>query len=366
MEIEKLRETAIGLIYEASHHQEGWTALCDLLMQEMNSISGTITIQNPDSLKTNTRLFTGLPDAFHQEFLNKFYHHDVWVKWMYHNFGKGEFASTCLGFPKQVWQQSLIRNEFHIHWGVEYGLASYWSLENNNAFRISFLRGQTPGDYDFQHVNLMNSLSAHFNRAIQLGDWAGTLYDSNKLNNGLQQHIEQLDDHAAIIDMNGKLLEATAPFEHLLRRGTIARLCRGALNIKLNERFVPAFSLIQEHIFACSDDRIFGTTTYGYTFTGRIVRAKLKPFDYHQQSFILITVKAPEKSNSHKDGSVANFTPTEIHICELICKGYSSKQIAGERNKSSHTIRTQIRNLFKKAGVNSRAELVNYFLNNVH
>jgi DNA-binding CsgD family transcriptional regulator len=52
------------------------------------------------------------------------------------------------------------------------------------------------------------------------------------------------------------------------------------------------------------------------------------------------------------------FTKTEIEIVKLAISGYTSKKIADILHRSENTVNKHIQNIFRKAGVNSRARLI--------
>lgn len=54
---------------------------------------------------------------------------------------------------------------------------------------------------------------------------------------------------------------------------------------------------------------------------------------------------------------VFNLTPREEEVARLLLHGESTKQIATKLNISIHTVNFHIKNLYKKVGINSRAEL---------
>lgn len=55
-------------------------------------------------------------------------------------------------------------------------------------------------------------------------------------------------------------------------------------------------------------------------------------------------------------------TPTEVEILKLIAKGATVKEMAAERNSSTHTIITHKKNIFRKLGVNNIYEATKYAL----
>lgn len=58
------------------------------------------------------------------------------------------------------------------------------------------------------------------------------------------------------------------------------------------------------------------------------------------------------------DSAVPRLTPSELGILTLLSEGLSTPQIATQRVVSTNTVRTQLRMLFRKLGVASRAEAV--------
>ena len=55
-------------------------------------------------------------------------------------------------------------------------------------------------------------------------------------------------------------------------------------------------------------------------------------------------------------------TKSEMEIAEGLCSGKSLAQISSERNRSIHTIRTQVKSLIQKSGTSSQADLVRVVL----
>ena len=51
-------------------------------------------------------------------------------------------------------------------------------------------------------------------------------------------------------------------------------------------------------------------------------------------------------------------TSAEHEIIDAVLQGLTIKEIAGQRNASLRTVTTQLGMIFKKAGVNSQAELI--------
>lgn len=66
----------------------------------------------------------------------------------------------------------------------------------------------------------------------------------------------------------------------------------------------------------------------------------------------------PELANAEPSSVFQRLTGREQEILDLMAKGLSAKQIAGNLNLSEHTVKTHRRNILKKCKVNNTAELI--------
>jgi DNA-binding NarL/FixJ family response regulator len=60
-----------------------------------------------------------------------------------------------------------------------------------------------------------------------------------------------------------------------------------------------------------------------------------------------------------------NLSKTEKEIAVLLIKGFSSKEIAAMRNTSEKTVREQASAIYLKAGINNRANLASFFIEDI-
>jgi DNA-binding CsgD family transcriptional regulator len=56
-------------------------------------------------------------------------------------------------------------------------------------------------------------------------------------------------------------------------------------------------------------------------------------------------------------GGWGSLTPTEAKVVELICEGLTNRQIGERMFVSPETVKTHLSHIFRKLGLNSRAEL---------
>lgn len=68
----------------------------------------------------------------------------------------------------------------------------------------------------------------------------------------------------------------------------------------------------------------------------------------------IIVLSVPLPRLRYPDGT----TEAEHEIIDLVLQGHTAKEIAAERGASLRTVTTQLGTIFRKAGVNSQAELI--------
>lgn len=70
------------------------------------------------------------------------------------------------------------------------------------------------------------------------------------------------------------------------------------------------------------------------------------------------------KKQRTEDKRIAQLTPTEREIVQLLAQGKTTKDIANERHLSYHTVITHRKNIFRKLTINTVHELTKYALKN--
>jgi DNA-binding NarL/FixJ family response regulator len=72
-----------------------------------------------------------------------------------------------------------------------------------------------------------------------------------------------------------------------------------------------------------------------------------------------------EQNNSNITPSESSgLTDTEREIVKLIADGFTTKEIAGKKHISTHTVMTHRKNIFRKLEVNSISELTKFAIRN--
>ncbi len=89
------------------------------------------------------------------------------------------------------------------------------------------------------------------------------------------------------------------------------------------------------------------------------IRSALK-FSTIGERFICQSITNLLLNSSPQSESLEALTQTEVEVLKLTAQGKSVKEIAVERNSSTHTITTHKRNIFRKLNINTSYEATRY------
>jgi DNA-binding CsgD family transcriptional regulator len=155
------------------------------------------------------------------------------------------------------------------------------------------------------------------------------------------------------------------PFQLLPRKHRFRTI--GAARAENPTRYRDFVSFLRSHgaqdaaemIFTCQGKAVAGL---GILWTGR------KP-EHHSMvelgttlhEYIEFNLGALWREAMRPDASVdaeSAFTSREEEVIRVVCRGFTNEQIASQLNIAISTVKTHLINIFEKAGVRSRAELI--------
>lgn len=74
---------------------------------------------------------------------------------------------------------------------------------------------------------------------------------------------------------------------------------------------------------------------------------------------ITLAIRNDKQPSINEINTLKDLTQREKEIVELLCLGYSKKQISNELNISEHTVHTHSKNIYKKLNIGKISELTN-------
>lgn len=201
---------------------------------------------------------------------------------------------------------------------------------------VTCLRPPSAGEHPDENLELLRLLVPHLDRMFRFRESA-------------RIDIRRIGQPALVIEDNC-WIDCNAAAEHLLLRSGLHpnRGVRGRLlkDHRDNERLLAA---MRE---SSAEPRLI-------RLSGR--RAVLVPRSYLTQSYsraysyLLVFLADSTIANT---AALERLSPAERQVAVLLCRGLSMNEISIERKRSVGTVRSQVKNIMRKASVRSQAQLV--------
>lgn len=219
----------------------------------------------------------------------------------------------------------------------------------------TFLGLQRPRDhaaFDGWEGVVFGRLHKHIGRAVAL---SADLRRA-ELSRGLASAaLDALPFPVFAVNGAGKLLMVNSAGERSLREGSPLVMRQGRLDSpdpELAARLAGALRAAVSHRGSDFKADVRGTTC--------LLRAV--PLEHSDAALVYANTPHAEPAPSGVLASLPKFTKAEADVAWRLVDGLSPKEIAYERDVSIHTVRTQVRGIFEKAGVRRQADLTRVLL----
>lgn len=223
---------------------------------------------------------------------------------------------------------------------------------------VGVLFGAAHGPLRAEERSILKALQERMRSAFALSHAVTRAHDRGALDG-----LALIDTPAIGLDEDGRVTDATSAGEEILRdyfncepdgrltaRVPDAAAAISRLVAALPLRIVPDGALSSFHLSAKDGRRAIVTPL--------IVRGAAR--DFFQRTRVILVVRDMNRTRRPSTSilrALYGLTPTEIAVATHIAAGEAPAQIAAQRNVSTATIRTILRNVFRKAGVNRQSEL---------
>lgn len=197
-----------------------------------------------------------------------------------------------------------------------------------------------------QTIELIRDLSTHLYRVAQIGRQVASLYSTGQ---ALFELLEQIHTAAIVVDEAGRVKYANRP-----AIDTVGAPLETGKGLALK----PGAPMIGElrHRDADEPEKPFETTLV----SGQ--RALVKPMtrEFGAAPLFLLLVHGCQRSELRADvmKMLFNMTRAEARLCSGLVRGETIAELSQKLFKSEHTIKTQLKGIYKKMGCKRQSELV--------
>jgi len=260
-----------------------------------------------------------------------------------------------------AWERSKFLNEFARRVDVPHFMLSWLHKSETRIVGLSMQGSQQRGAYDEHDVEILAPLLPHIGRALEIRDRLERAQVRAETVSGI---LERVSFGVAVLDSAGKVLEANAILQQLLRTDCgITRKLDGTLSLR-----GPAGTQFAHWIFKGVPP---SGNTDGLLHVPRVhalpLSVMISPLPQRMTSWIgggprwLVLVFDPERRVQASTELIARdlaISPREAEVASLIVVGYTPRGAAQRLTVSEYTVRSQLRSIFQKTGLQSQAELI--------
>lgn len=361
-------EALADSIYDAAVAHTPWDHVASLLVSEFDGTSMLSSIQDwhsghVDAVAQHNMLgqpFADYAAHWHQE--------DVWARAA----GRRQVALTAFTGEELVPLRDYMNTSFYFDYmrpslgGVCYAVGSVFSLEGPLRGQIGIHRPKAAGDFELEDRAALEYLLPHLRRGMQL---RRRLAEAKARQDAERQALDGLAMGALLLDRHGRVLFANQAAEGLLRQAD--GLFLGQYRVLLAARAEETTRLYR---------LIGGASLPGGGGAMRLSRASGKlPLEA-----IVIPVRRRNSENLPSEAAailylsdpaakprpaqenlraLLGLTPAETELALHLLAGATLEQVAALRGVSRETIRTQLKELFRKTDTVRQSDLLRYLAN---
>lgn len=349
----------IRSLYAALTEKEGFHAFLDLLRQAINACAAELVVVRKKPLQLDHIWYAGLSQEFMEWYTaNNMIEHDLVVNHAtYASLGVFQTALSLIDQVKNQpdydrWQQD--QNMVDSAWLVVDATETHTTI-------LAMQRTIEQGAYQADEMAKLNRLVPYIRQAVQLYQQLDKTITTSQ---SLAALVNALPKPSFVLNEQAEIRFANARAEQFLKQEK--RLKVKNQRLQFNER---------EHqdAFLRSSTQIIRASMGMDGFDSDVVILKrddaanlmmtLTPIEGGEQAFsgVLVTVYDGKQRQLPSAAMIASYfalSASESQLCADLLQGWSLKEIAAQRHKSEATLRSYLKQIFLKTGVNRQSQLI--------
>ena len=348
----------IPTIHDAALEPQLWAAVLQSLTDAMGAIGAAYIVRNARTGRVDWANFLGPSAEFRSDYVTHFAAKDPFTELFTGHEGTWMRLSERLSVPE------LRRNEWYHDFVLKCGVGDIIAAQITNTGSHTAVFGIHEG---IGEKPLCTSDQEHLNQLLApLGRAAETQLRLQEL--GWKSAIaarafDQVSTGVIVVDADGSVIEMNGLAERVVRRGdglTIRHGALGAVRVFEAAKLSAAIASATRPGAAAASGRILIArrgSKRDYILTVSSLGVKL---GFYSDPMALIIVVDPEARCPTADDLSAYFglSFAESRLAIQLMSGKALGAIAAESGASTATLRTQLRSILKKVGVERQAELL--------
>jgi DNA-binding CsgD family transcriptional regulator len=287
--------------------------------------------------------------------------------WTFEDCRREHFLAAPVGCPTtemtlQIpdWNRSPILNEFLRPADAPHFMPAWLHKSESKAVALSFQGTRKRGPFEAMDIESFQRVLPHVSRALEIRD---RLQSAQIRADTLAESINGLRFGVMVLDGAGRLLECNGVAEEHLRNGEgVCRKIDGTLCWH-----EPAGGQFARWIQLGEQPRGVDGLLHARRLSALPLSLMVSPLPTQRIAWItqdprwLVLIFDPERRIEASLEIIARdlgISGSEANVTALLAAGYRLHEVARRLRVSEHTVRSQLKSIFRKTGARTQAELI--------
>ncbi|QED27106.1 hypothetical protein FRD01_07595 [Microvenator marinus] len=359
----------LGSIYDSVGSENGWDEALLTITKSFDSVVSNVFLRPPDQELYLVDTIVGAdPDG--ADAYREISHLDV--RWPVSLQNIGKIINDVEVFQNGEYENSLVYNELFRQYEMRYSMTTVMPVGEGLVAGFALMRERVMGGYRPEEVQRLEGILPHLGRALSL---QAKFNELERQVGDLSIAMEGLRTAAIILTEERKILCLNRKARRLLENGGLVS-SRQTLRAERPGDTNALEAMIHHAVQEANGDFELGvgpTPVLTIARQGRqaihVMAAPLRPkFSMRAaqtSARVMLLIYDPEQAVELEEDMVAalfGLTHTEAFVASKLAQGLSIEQVASLRRCSAATVRTHLKRVFSKTGVNRQSELVQLVL----
>lgn len=360
-------------IYLSVAEPERWQQSLHMLVELTRSRSARLLVMDAAAQVVRHSLKVNIDDSAHRDYVNHFVNTCPWRPELQQK-TPGRLYSTYLDFSCR--QPHYYRTEFYNDWAreldIHHGVCGTVDRRDGETVQLLIQRTRGQGPYMERETAAINSVLPHFRRALYLGR---RIAAERVQSQAVTKAAESSRLPFFLIGEDGCVCYGSPAAERMLRDGWLPAPRRGRLRCFVDGDGARLRRLVGDCLrTAQGGGWSAGGSLLLHRPDGRWLHAMVTPVHPEMEpvslfpmnrSFVAVFLHDPQTSVSLDLVRIAELyglTDAEARVAGAVANGDSLEKLAASTGVSIHTVRSQLKAVFRKTGTRRQAALARLLL----
>jgi DNA-binding CsgD family transcriptional regulator len=362
---------AVELIYDSVDAEQGWMPLLEVLADQSDATGAHIFLQHQGTGEfIEDCLFGADEDA--QKGYQRLAHTDPSMPLSMQN--PGAIINDVDHFSDAFFESTALYNEVMKQQDARYRTTSVLPLDNDTIAGFAVIRSKSMGGFEDEHVDRLELLLPHMVRALRLQRRLRRLEHEAQ---NVVAALDRLPTAALIVSESLEIICVNRQADELMASSDALRTRHGAVVVEksseanaLKEAVSDAVALADGPADINVGPPAVVTISRGAKLPLEVLAVPLRPRyrlrrEADHQARLMLLIYDPSSLPTIEPvlvGRLFDLTATEAIVASRLAGGCTLAEIAQQRRCSKATVRTHIKNIFRKTDINRQSELVQLIL----